>query len=185
MEKIRSDFDLCFRKARPSLLRIARELISLTASDLTSLRDDAEDLVSQALLLAIQKRPDLPDLNVSTGNLERMIMPLMVRILGHRHDAVESMTTIPPFRIYGFEGFRVTPGCQEHAVELGEVFMVLQEESPDMRETFLLVMMGFSKEEASELMCVHPNTIGSRVSRIRSILRYAFGPIECYSGQYV
>ena len=128
--------------------------------------DDAEDLVHDALVRALERRSTFR----SGGSIRNWLMSILHnthidrlrrdRATHRRQDAALELTEF------------VAPAGQEHAVRLGQVrdaFLALPEEQ---REALHLVAIEeLSYQEAADVLNIPVGTLMSRISRARARLR--------------
>ncbi len=135
--------------------------------------DDAEDLVHDALVRALERRSTFR----SGGSIRNWLMSILHnthidrlrrdRATHRRQDAALELTEF------------VAPAGQEHAVRLGQVrdaFLALPEEQ---REALHLVAIEeLSYQEAADVLNIPVGTLMSRISRARARLRAMEGGEE-------
>ncbi|MCJ8240484.1 sigma-70 family RNA polymerase sigma factor [Peteryoungia algae] len=128
--------------------------------------DEAEDLVHDALVRALERRSTFR----SDGSIRNWLMSILHnthidrlrrdRSVNRRHDAARELSET------------VTPAGQEHTVRLSQVrdaFLALPEEQ---REALHLVAIEeLSYQEAADVLHIPVGTLMSRISRARARLR--------------
>lgn len=130
---------------------------------------DADDLVQECLLRALEKWPRVTQVEDLRRYLFSMLHNLFidgVRKTGRRGTVVpiESAMTAAPL---------VRQGNQEHCVELHDLAEGLSTLPDAQREVVLLVgLAGFTYDEAAEIADCPVGTVMSRLSRARKSLRH-------------
>jgi len=137
-------------------------------------RDQADDLVQEALLRAIDH---LDQFRVGT-NLRAWLFTILrnAHLNNCRRNQRYGVTSIDE-RPAAFE--QPSPSAQADVVALKQLVRCLLNIPAEQREALLLVVVeGMTYEEAAEVMEVPIGTIRSRVSRARRALLHLFAPSD-------
>ncbi|WP_062210241.1 sigma-70 family RNA polymerase sigma factor [Aureimonas sp. AU12] len=138
------------------------------ALSLTRNREDAEDLVHDTLLRAIEREDQFrPGRNLRTWLMSilhnRFVDGLRARRTEAERDAHFARTAITSM-----------PGGQEDALRLAELRRSFESLPEEQRAALhLVVVEGLSYEEAAEALAIPQGTLVSRLSRARARLRAA------------
>ncbi len=145
----------------PALRKYARAL--------TRNKDLADDLVQDCLERAIRKR----HLWRATGTLKGWLFRILLNIFRNDRKRLQLRQTWP------LEDLQVEPSVpapQPARLALAEISLAMDRLPDDQREALLLVVLeGFSYDEAAKALGIPAGTLMSRLSRARSKLKELTG----------
>lgn len=118
-------------------------------------RDDAQDLLHDAVLLMLEKRGTYQDSNF--GGWSYALLYNLKRNLSRKKNDIEYLdnTNIPEI------------GYPNNSDEEIDVRTSLNRVSPTLRDTAILYLQGYLYEEIAQMQAIEVGTVKSRISRAR------------------